>query len=115
MKYRKWNLPKHYAVISAEEMQTIDGGIGPTTLEDGKYSDYETAGSITVMLEDWFNRIFQPSYSDRQTINKTFAGIGVFQTIVNALNPTAIAKAINTAPVFTGIFDALGKIGMSRV
>ena len=111
MKDRKWNLPKHYAVISAEEMQTIDGGIGPTTLEDGKYSDYETAGSITVML----NRIFQPSYSDRQTINKTFAGIGVFQTIVNALNPTAIAKAINIAPVFTGIFDALGKIGMSRV
>ena len=111
MKDRKWNLPKHYA----EEMQTIDGGIGPTTLEDGKYSDYETAGSITVMLEDWFNRIFQPSYSDRQTINKTFAGIGVFQTIVNALNPTAIAKAINIAPVFTGIFDALGKIGMSRV
>ena len=110
MKDRKWNLPKHYAVISAEEMQTIDGGIGPTTLED-----YETAGSITVMLEDWFNRIFQPSYSDRQTINKTFAGIGVFQTIVNALNPTAIAKAINIAPVFTGIFDALGKIGMSRV
>ena len=115
MKDRKWNLPKHYAVISAEEMQTIDGGIGPTTREDGKYSDYETAGSITVMLEDWFNRIFQPSYSDRQTINKTFAGIGVFQTIVNALNPTAIAKAINIAPVFTGIFDALGKIGMSRV
>ena len=34
MKDRKWNLPKHYAVISAEEMQTIDGGIGPTTLED---------------------------------------------------------------------------------
>ena len=44
MKDRKWNLPKHYAVISAEEMQTIDGGIGPTTLEDGKYSDYESNG-----------------------------------------------------------------------
>lgn len=115
MKKQKMLLPNRYAVIGAEEMPHIEGGLGPTTIVDGNYSTYEKAGKITVFLEDFFNRIFRPSLSERQTINQSFAGIGVVQTVINALNPTALAKAINFAPFLTGVMDTLGKIGMSRV
>lgn len=115
MKEHKMTLPNRYAVIGTEEMFSIEGGIGPKAMDDGKYNTYETAGSLTIMLENLFNRIFQPSYSERQTINKGFAGLGVIQTIIKVFNPTAIAEAINFAPFLTGVFDTLGKIGMDRV
>ena len=115
MKEQKMMFPNHYAVIGTEEMMYIAGGIGPATLDDGKYDAYEKAGTVITFLEDMFNRIFKPDYSDRQAINKGLAGIGIIQTIISVFKPTAIAEAINVAPILTGILDTLGKIGLSRI
>lgn len=115
MKEQKLQFPAHYGVICEKEMATISGGIGPTALDDGKYATYEKASFIAILLENMLTRIFKPSYSDRQNINKGLAGIGIVQAVINIINPSAIAKAINFAPVLTGFVDTLGKIGLSRI
>lgn len=115
MKRQKLLFPAHYGVICENEMAFISGGIGPTALDDGKYATYEKASFIAVFLENMLTRFFKPSYSDRQNINKGLAGLGIVQAIINIVNPTATAQAINYAPVLTGFVDTLGKIGLSRM
>ena len=101
-------------VRSAKKKHTV-GGIGPATYTDGSYDTHQNASEITKKWEGFFERIFDLDYEQRQTVNKGFGLIGIFQSILQAFNPTALVKAINTAPVLTGVFDALGQIGLARM
>ena len=107
--------PAGYGKISKEEAYGIEGGIGPATYTDGSYDTHQNASEITKKWEGFFERIFDLDYEQRQTVNKGFGLIGVFQSILQAFNPTTLVKAINTAPVLTGVFDALGQIGLARM
>ncbi len=107
--------PAGYGKISKEEAYGIEGGIGPATYTDGSYDTHQNASEITKKWEGFFERIFDLDYEQRQTVNKGFGLIGIFQSILQAFNPTALVKAINTAPVLTGVFDALGQIGLARM
>lgn len=115
MKEQKLTLPENYAVIGSEEMVYIEGGLGAENLNEGNYHIFETAGRLTDVLEGLITRIAKPSYEVRDAVNKGFAGIGILQTVINVINPTALANAINIAPALTGIVNALGNLGLDRL
>lgn len=111
----KLTMPKQYAQISADESRTILGGIGPTAYDEGAYDQYQGGADLTFGLFGYIERALDLNYSERRAMDRGLGLLGLFQVILNAFNPTAIAEAINIAPFFTGIFNALGQIGLNRL
>ena len=116
MKEQKLTLPERYAVVSAEEMVYIEGGLGADPIGDGKYGIFETAGNLTELFNRVFRRFsYKLDYEVVDALNKGITGLGIVNAVVNILDPSALAKSINLAPAFTGIMNTLGKIGLDRV
>lgn len=118
MKYemeKTLRMPNQYSVIPEAELQDLNGGIGADPVDDGKYNLFNNISDLTAPLERAFIRLFDVDYDTQQQLNLGFAALGVFETFLNALNPSALIQAINFSPVLTGVLNGLGKLGLSRL
>ena len=114
-KEKTLRMPNQYSVIPEAELQDLNGGIGADPVDDGKYNLFNNISDLTAPLERAFIRLFDVDYDTQQQLNLGFAALGVFETVLNALNPSALIQAINFSPVLTGVLNGLGKLGLSRL
>ena len=92
MKYemeKTLRMPNQYSVIPEAELQDLNGGIGADPVDDGKYNLFNNISDLTAPLERAFIRLFDVDYDTQQQLNLGFAALGVFETVLNALNPSA--------------------------